>query len=187
MTLTLKNSYSRSIEAFQPLDPQRRTVTMYTCGPTVYSHAHIGNFRSFLIADLLRRVLCRRGFAVRQVMNITDVGHMTEDHLADAEGEDKLAKAARELGQDPLMVARHFERGFVEDARQLRLASYQDPDASDAGLHPRATEHIPEMLAMIQRLIERGYAYCDSSGQVYFEVERFSDYGRLSGKSTTST
>ena len=85
--MNLRNTYSRSLEAFVPLDPRR--VTMYTCGPTVYSFAHIGNFRSFLFADVLRRVLERRGYAVQQVMNITDVGHMTEDHLADATGERK--------------------------------------------------------------------------------------------------
>jgi cysteinyl-tRNA synthetase len=182
MPLVLKNSYSKALEVFAPLDPAGRRVTLYTCGPTVYSHAHIGNFRSFLLADLLRRVLIRRGFVVRQVMNITDVGHMTEDHLADASGEDKLAKAARELGQDPALVARHFERAFVEDAKRLRLSIYQGQEADAADLHPRATEHIPEMLAMIQQLLDRGYAYCDLAGQVYFRVARFAEYGRLSGK-----
>ena len=97
--LKLKNSYTRQLEVFEPLMLGR--VTMYSCGPTVYSFAHIGNFRSFLFADVLRRVLERNGYEVKHVMNITDVGHMTEDHLADAEGEDKLAKAARELGSDP--------------------------------------------------------------------------------------
>ena len=91
-------------------------MLLYSCGPTVYSYAHIGNFRSFLLPDLLRRVLQRRGHQVRHVMNITDVGHMTQDHLADASGEDKLSKAARELGWDPYKVARHFEAAFVEDA-----------------------------------------------------------------------
>ena len=103
--LRLSNTYSKQIEAFRPLDPTGKSVTMYSCGPTVYSFAHIGNFRSFLFADLLRRVLERRGYTVRHVMNITDVGHMTQDHLADATGEDKLAKAARELGWDPYRVA----------------------------------------------------------------------------------
>ncbi len=178
--MKLRNTYSRSVEEFVPLDP--RQVTMYTCGPTVYSFAHIGNFRSFLFADVLRRVLERRGYAVRQVMNITDVGHMTEDHLADATGEDKLAKAARELGTDPFAVAAHFEREFVRDATSLRLRIYQEPDASDRALHPRATEYIPQMLAMVKRLVERGFAYVDPSGQVYFEIATFPGYGALSGK-----
>jgi len=155
---------------------------MYTCGPTVYSFAHIGNFRSFLFADVLRRVLERRGYVVHQVMNITDVGHMTEDHLADATGEDKLAKAARELGTDPFAVAAHFESEFVRDATSLRLRIYQESEASNRALHPRATEYVPQMLEMVKRLVERGFAYLDASGQVYFEIGKFPAYGALSGK-----
>ncbi len=180
--LRLKNTYSKALEPFAPLDPAGRAVTMYTCGPTVYSYAHIGNFRSFLLGDLLRRVLERRGYAVRQVMNITDVGHLTEDHLADAAGEDKLARAAREIGKDPYEIAAHFERAFAEDARALGLRVYQGADAEDPALHPRATQHVPEMLAMIQALLDRGYAYLDGRGQAYFEVAKFPEYGRLSGK-----
>src|SRR6185436_14679630 len=112
----LSNTYSKSLEAFEPLGAP---VRLYSCGPTVYSFAHIGNFRTFLMADLLRRVLERTGLRVRHVMNITDVGHMTQDHLADAHGEDKLAKAARELGWDPYQVAQHFLTAFVADARAL--------------------------------------------------------------------
>ncbi len=181
-TLHLKNSLTKAVEPFTPLDPEGKNVTIYSCGPTVYSYAHIGNFRSFLMADLLRRVLETQGYTVRHVMNITDVGHMTVDHLADAEGEDKLAKAARELGQDPYQVAAHFERAFVADAKTLRLKNYVGAEGNDPTLHPRATDHVPEMLAMIQVLIERGYAYVDSHGQVYFEVAKFPDYGLLSGK-----
>ena len=180
--LVLRNTLTKSLEPFVPLDPSGKTVLLYSCGPTVYSYAHIGNFRSFLLPDLLRRVLQRRGFEVRHVMNITDVGHMTQDHLADAEGEDKLSKAARELGWDPFKVARHFEAAFVEDAKTLRLCNYQGPGAHDDKLHPRATSYVPEMLALIQRLLEKGYAYCDPRGQVYFEIARFPEYGQLSGK-----
>ena len=120
MGLRLKNTYSKRVETFVARDAAR-PVTIYTCGPTVYSHSHIGNFRSFLMADVLRRVLERRGHRVRHVMNITDVGHLTEDHVADPTGEDKLAKAGRALGWDPYRVARHFESSFVEDARALRI------------------------------------------------------------------
>ena len=180
--LVLKNSYSKSVETFTPLDPSGKRVLIYSCGPTVYSFAHIGNFRSFLFADVLRRVLERRGHAVRHVMNITDVGHMTQDHLADASGEDKLSKAARELGSDPYTVAMHFERAFVADAKTLRLKNYLGAEADEPALHPRATRHVPEMLAMIQRLVERGFAYVVPSGEVYFEVAKFPDYGKLSGK-----
>ncbi|MFT3771280.1 MAG: hypothetical protein QM820_38180 [Minicystis sp.] len=127
-------------------------------------------------------MLERRGYRVRHVMNITDVGHMTQDHLADATGEDKLAKAARELGQDPYEVAAHFERAFIEDARTLKLKNQLGSEGDDRTLHPRATDYVPEMLAMIQTLIERGYAYVDGAGQVYFEVAKFPEYGALSGK-----
>ncbi|MFO0757095.1 MAG: cysteine--tRNA ligase [Byssovorax sp.] len=181
-TLRLKNTLTKAVEAFVPLDPDGKKVTLYSCGPTVYSHAHIGNFRSFLMGDLLRRVLERRGYEVRHVMNITDVGHMTQDHLADATGEDKLAKAARELGTDPFQVAAHFERLFVEDAKKLGLKIYKGAEADDRSRHPRATEHVAEMLAMIDRLIQRGYAYVDGQGQAYFEVSKFPAYGALSGK-----
>src|SRR6185436_8352232 len=142
----LTNTYSKTLEAFEPLGAP---VRLYSCGPTVYSFAHIGNFRTFLMADLLRRVLDRAGFAVRHVMNITDVGHMTEDHLADAGGEDKLSKAARELGWDPFGVARHFEAAFVADARALRLSNYQGAAAAEPALHPQATRYVPEMLEAI--------------------------------------
>ena len=180
--LRLSNTYSKQIEAFRPLDPTGKSVTMYSCGPTVYSFAHIGNFRSFLFADLLRRVLERRGYTVRHVMNITDVGHMTQDHLADATGEDKLAKAARELGWDPYRVAEHFMAAFIGDAKHLRMRNYAGADADDAALHPRATAFIPEMLLMIQQLLDRGHAYTDGRGQVYFSIATFAEYGHLSGK-----
>jgi cysteinyl-tRNA synthetase len=179
--LTLKNTYTRTLEPFAPL-AATGPVTVYSCGPTVYSFAHIGNFRSFLFADVLCRVLRQHGYTVRQVMNITDVGHMTVDHVADATGEDKLSKAARELGTDPYQVARHFERAFVEDASALRMQIYQGAAAGDPALHPRATAHVAEMLVLIQHLLDRGFAYVDSSGQVYFSVDRFPEYGRLSGK-----
>lgn len=180
--LKLKNSYTRSVEMFQPLDPKGERVTMYTCGPTVYSYAHIGNFRSFLMSDLLRRVLERNGYQVRHVMNITDVGHLTEDDVADAQGEDKLQKAAREMGWDPYKLARHYEDAFVEDAISLRMKNYSGGEAGTPELHPRAASHVPEMLEAIQKLIENEFAYIDDSGQVYFDIAKFPDYGKLSGK-----
>jgi cysteinyl-tRNA synthetase len=179
--LELKNTWSKQMERFAPLRSDG-TVTLYSCGPTVYSFAHIGNFRSFLFSDVLRRVLEQHGYAVRHVMNVTDVGHMTQDHLADAEGEDKLSKAARELGTDPSAVAAHFERAFVDDAVALRMKSFSGAEKDDPALHPRATHHVAEMLVMIQALIERDYAYVDPIGQVYFSVEKFPEYGNLSGK-----
>lgn len=178
--LKLKNTWTGEMEVFQPLNGN--TVTMYSCGPTVYSFAHIGNFRSFLMSDILRRTLELNGYEVRHVMNITDVGHMTVDDVADAEGEDKMGKTARELGWDPWRVAKHFEDAFVEDAKALRLKLYQGEEADDPELHPRAARHVAEMLAMIQKLIERQFAYVDSQGQVYFDIQKFPEYGELSGK-----
>src|SRR5947207_11500860 len=131
--LRLTNTYSKTVEAFRPLR-EGAPLLLYSCGPTVYSFAHIGNFRTFLLADLLRRVLERGGHRVRHVMNITDVGHMTQDHLADAHGEDKLAKAARELGWDPYQVAEHFLRAFVADARAMRFRNYAGAEGQDAAL-----------------------------------------------------
>jgi cysteinyl-tRNA synthetase len=182
MALPLRwtNTYSKTVEEFAPLD--HPPVRLYSCGPTVYSFAHIGNFRTFLLGDLTRRVLERNGYQVRHVMNITDVGHMTQDHLADAEGEDKLSKAARELGWDPYRVAEHFMAAFAADAQALRLKNYTGAEAALPELHPRATEHVPEMLAMIQQLLERGHAYTDSAGQVYYSIASFPEYGQLSGK-----
>jgi cysteinyl-tRNA synthetase len=179
--LRLTNTLSKTVEEFAPLTPGG-VVRLYSCGPTVYSFAHIGNFRSFLVADVLRRVLERSGYQVRQVMNVTDVGHMTQDHLADAHGEDKLAKAARELGWDPYRVAEHFLAAFMVDARALRLRSYSDAEGNAAELHPRATRFVPEMLQLIQQLVERGHAYVDSQGQVYYSIVSFPEYGQLSGK-----
>ncbi|MCU0726515.1 MAG: cysteine--tRNA ligase [Planctomycetes bacterium] len=169
MGIRLYNSLSNSKEDFTPLVPGR--VTMYNCGPTVYDYAHIGNFRSFLLADLLRRTFEARGFSVRQVMNITDVGHMTVDDLRDT-GEDKMAVAARRLGMDPLEVARFYEQAFFTDIETLNFRK--------ASAYPRATESIPGMIALIEQLVAKGHAYA-IGGNVYFDLSTFPAYGRLSG------
>lgn len=185
------NSLTRQQEVFSPIEPGR--VFMYNCGPTVYDYAHIGNFRAFLFADVLRRSLELFGYEVTQVMNITDVGHMTDDQRADGGGQDKMALAAERLKSskkqgtadvedpnDPFQVARFFERAFVEDARLLRL---KIADA-EQGYRPRATEHVERsMIPMIERLVEKGHAYVAEDGAVYFGVESFPAYGRLSGNS----
>ena len=173
MTFRLYDSRSRKQVPFEPLQPQR--VTLYHCGPTVYSTAHIGNFRSFLFADTLRRYLEYRGYAVHQVMNITDVGHLTEDDRADSRGEDKLQKTAEALGWNPYRVARHFEAAFHSDREALGILPAHE--------YPRATEHIPEMLAQIQMLLDRGHAYIpEGSGEVYYDISSYPQYGQLSGK-----
>jgi len=172
MSLSLFNSLTRRIDPFEPLDPPR--VRIYNCGPTVYSHAHIGNFASFIMADLLRRYLEYSGYQVTQVMNITDVGHMTDDEIADGGGEDKLEKKARQERKDPWQIARQYEEAFQRDREILNVLP--------AHHFPRATEHIPEMIALIEELLRKGLAY-EAGDQVYFEISRFPRYGILSGNS----
>lgn len=213
MPLHLYNTLARRVEPFRPGNPGE--VTFYSCGPTVYDDAHIGNFRAFLAADLLRRwiesPLCElegdtrpereraRGRRVVHVMNITDVGHMTEDDRADGGGEDKMEAAARRLEamragakksgtahaaadldpHDPYAIAGYYAERFMEDARKLGLKVAIEAE-KDPSLMPRATEHVRGMIAMIERLIERGFAY-RAGEAVYFDVQRFSGYGALSG------
>ncbi len=170
MPIRLHNTLSRRLEELRPVTPGR--VTMYHCGPTVYSSPHIGNFRSFLFADVLRRFVEDQGFAVEQVMNVTDVGHMTQDD--EDRGEDKLEAAARKLGRDPWAIARHYEDEFhrCQQALHVRLPQHM----------PRATDFIAQMGAIIGDLLQKGVAYQVPSGNVYYAIERFPAYGRLSGK-----
>lgn len=178
-------------------------VRMYTCGPTVYDFAHIGNFRAFLFADVLRRYLEFRGATVRQVMNMTDVGHMSDDTHADAGGEDKMAIAQRKLREnkkqgkieaggvenpdDPFQVADYFVRAFLDDAQALGLAVVAQRNASAPAdqekIMPRPTHWIPQFIKMIERLIAAGHAYVGADGVVYYDVHSFPEYGRLSGNS----
>ena len=146
---------------------------MYSCGPTVYSHPHIGNFRSFIAADILRRYLEYQGYEVKQVMNITDVGHMTtDDAVGGGAGEDKIQAAARREKKTPWEIARFYEQEFLELSRLLNL--------KPAFVYPRATEHIPEMIDLIKKLIERNFAY-EVNGNVYYDIVKFKNYGQLSG------
>ena len=193
MTIRFHNTLTRRLEEFTPAEPGR--VSMYTCGPTVYDFAHIGNFRTFLAADVVRRFLEVEGFAVDHVMNITDVGHMVDDAAADGTGEDKMAVAGRRLKEakksgsvaegavgdpdDPYQVAAYYADAFIQDGRRLGLGVCFD--AEDR--MPRATGSIPGMIAMIERLIEREHAYVGADGVVYYSVESFPAYGRLSGNS----
>ncbi len=167
--LKLYNSLTRSLEEFKPL--RGKTVTMYNCGPTVYDYAHIGNLRTYLFADVLRRWLENSGYKVKQVRNITDVGHMLHD--ADV-GEDKLEAAARKESLDPIAIARKYEKIFFEDISKLNLLP--------AWKNPRASEHVTQMIAMISRLLKKGIAY-RSDGDVYYDIAKFPAYGSLSGNS----
>jgi cysteinyl-tRNA synthetase len=161
------NTYSKQIEPFEPVEPGK--VKLYSCGPTVYSHPHIGNFRSFLMADLLKRFLEFKGFCVNHIMNITDVGHLLDD--AD-DGADKLEEAARKEKKDPLEIAKFYIDSFNTASEMLNI--------KPAESYPRATEHIDEMIEMVQSLIDKGHAYVVDHN-VYYDVTTFKNYGKLSG------
>jgi cysteinyl-tRNA synthetase len=169
MPIRLYNSLTRSLVALQPRTPG--VVTMYHCGPTVYSSPHIGNFRSFLFADVLRRFVEDQGLRVQQVMNVTDVGHLTLDDVEG--GEDKMEAASRKTGLTAWDLAKKYEAEFHECQRLLhvRLPHHM----------PRATDFIAPMGAIIDDLLQKGVAY-QVNGNVYFEVAKFPAYGRLSGK-----
>ncbi len=201
------NTLSHSLAEFIPrtpgpdsADPLRGAVIrMYSCGPTVYDYAHIGNFRAFLFADVLRRYLEFRHARVQQVMNMTDVGHMTDDAVADGAGQDKLQLAVEKMKvtkksgralvadpNDPLQVADFFAEVFLADARALGLAVAADYDrAADAtareAVMPRPTRHIADFISLIQRLLANGHAYVATDGVVYYDVGSFGAYGKLSG------
>ena len=164
--LVLYDNYTRSLREFAPLQPDA-PVGLYTCGPTVYDYQHIGNYRTFLFEDLLKRVLRWNGYRVRHVMNVTDVGHLTSD--ADT-GEDKMEKGARRTGMSAWDIAALYTRTFEDDLRALNILP---PDVL-----PRATDHIPEQIAFIADLEQRGYTYRTSDG-VYFDTSRQADYGYL--------
>lgn len=166
--LKLFNTLTGKKEPFQPLSPGLAKI--YTCGPTVYRFPHLGNLRIYLMADWLRRVLEYFGYRTLHVKNITDIGHMRQEMLE--RGEDKVIAAARAAGKTPLEIAQYYTEAFFLDERKLNILPSHH--------YPRATEHIREMVAIIEKLVEKGYAY-QSGGNIYFDVKRFSDYGHLSG------
>ena len=166
--LKLYNTYSKKLEEFKSIEEGK--VRMYNCGPTVYDYVHIGNFRTYLMADFLRRTFEYLGYEVKQVKNITDVGHLTQDDI-DA-GEDKMLKAARREKKSPGDIAKFYEKAFHQDEKKLNILS--------AHVFPKATEYIDKMIEIIKVLIEKEYAY-EASGNVFYDVEKFKNYGKLSG------
>ncbi len=165
--LTLYNSLARTLQLFQPLDPARG-VRVYSCGPTVYNYAHIGNLRAYVFTDTLSRVLRWKGYALTHVINITDVGHLTSD--ADA-GDDKMEAAARARSSSIWDVAAHYTAAFKQNLRDLNIA---DPTRWSV-----ATDHIAEMIAFAERIADR-HCYLLDSG-LYFDTATVPDYGALSG------
>jgi cysteinyl-tRNA synthetase len=165
MTLHLYDTYSRNLREFTPLQPP--VVGLYTCGPTVYDYAHIGNLRTYVFEDTLRRVLEFNGYQVKHVANITDVGHLTSD--ADL-GEDKMEAGSRRTGKSAWEIAELYTQAFKDDLRQLNVL--------EPTIWCRATEHIPEQIAFIQCIEAKGFTYRTSDG-IYFDTSRLTDYGHL--------
>ncbi|HUM67716.1 MAG TPA: cysteine--tRNA ligase [Chloroflexota bacterium] len=165
MTLHLYDTYTRSLREFVPLNPPN--VGLYACGLTVYDYAHIGNLRTYIFEDILRRVLEFNGYTVTHVQNITDVGHLVSD--ADT-GEDKMEKGSQRTGKTAWEIAALYTQVFQEDLRQLNIL--------EPSIWCKATDHIPEQIALIQCIEAKGYTYRTSDG-IYFDTSRLADYGRL--------
>ncbi len=168
MALIIYNTRTRQKEEFKPI--HEGFVGMYVCGPTVYSHSHIGHAKSYISFDIIVRYLHYLGYKVLYIQNITDVGHLTDD--AD-EGEDKIAKQARLDRVHPMQIAEMITRSYFEDMDALGIVR---PDIS-----PRASGHIIEQIEIIKRLISKGFAY-EVNGSVYYDVQKFKNYGKLSGR-----
>ncbi|KKU94302.1 MAG: Cysteine-tRNA ligase [Candidatus Jorgensenbacteria bacterium GW2011_GWA1_48_13] len=167
--MKLYNSLSRKKESLKPL--HKSWVGLYTCGPTVYNYAHIGNLRTYIFEDVLEKTLQWNGYNVKRVMNITDVGHLTGD--ADT-GNDKVEERARTEKKTPAQIAAFYTRAFLDDVEKLNIK--RPPILAPA------TKHIKEMQALIKELFKRGYAY-ETPQAVYFDVTKFKNYGKLSGQS----
>ena len=166
MELKFYNTLSKTKEVFEPINKQE--VKIYSCGPTVYKNATIGNMRTNIFQDVLRRVLRYNGYTLKHAMNITDVGHLVSDG---DEGEDKMLKSAREEKKTPMQIAEHYTQLFFEDLKDLHI---ETPE-----IVCKATDHIKEMLAYVQKLMENGYAY-ETSTAIYFDVSKLDKYPILS-------
>ena len=167
MDIYFYNTLTKKKELFIPIEKGK--VRMYSCGPTVYKDATIGNMRTNLFQDTLRRVLRYNGYELKHAMNITDVGHLVSDG---DEGEDKMLKSAREEHKTPLQIAEYYTKLFFKDLERLNI---ETPE-----IVCKATDHIKEMLELVQKIMERGYAY-ETSTAIYFDVSKLDEYGILSG------
>ncbi len=166
--LKFYNTLIKKIEEFKPRDPN--LVTLYCCGPTVYDYAHIGNFRTYTMTDLLVRTLRYLDYKVKYVMNVTDVGHLVSDSDT---GEDKMEKGARREGRTAWDIAKFYTDAFLVDSKRLNLL---EPD-----VRPKPTEHIAEQIAIVEKLLKNGFAYKIDDG-IYFDTSKFPSYGQLTGQ-----
>lgn len=164
----LYNTLTKQLEEFQPRDPNM--VKMYTCGPTVYHYAHIGNLRTYIFEDVLEKSLHYLGYPVKRVMNITDVGHLSSDSDT---GEDKMVAGAKRENITVMELADHYTKAFFRDMEELNIKT--------PGIIEKATECVPDYIKMIEKLLEEGYAY-QAGGNVYFDVTKAKDYYQLSGR-----
>jgi len=170
-TVRLYNTLSRQKEELRP--PEQGAIRIYSCGPTVYRYVHIGNLRTFMLPDLLRRSLEYLGYQTEQVMNITDVGHLTDDTFD--RGEDKMLVSARLESKSPEEIAAYYTKAFMDDAALVNIRP--------ADHNPRATQYIPQMIQIIEALVAKGHAY-EVDGTVYYDIASFPAYGRLSRNRT---
>ncbi|MBD3245109.1 MAG: cysteine--tRNA ligase [Candidatus Moranbacteria bacterium] len=170
MPIKLYNTLTNKKEIFKPIEKGK--VKMYSCGPTVYDYASIGNMWSYLTADILRRTLEYFGFEIRQIKNITDVGHFSDDEQLSVSGQDKMEKAAKREKKTPLELAEYYLNFFLIDEKKLNI--------KPPHFQPRPTQEIPQIIKIIQELEKKGYCYQTDDG-VYFSVKKFKDYGKLSG------
>ena len=173
--MRLYNTLGRQVQDFTPLKPD--VVSLYTCGPTVYDYAQIGNLRAYVFTDTLRRALALAGYQVKHVMNITDVGHLISD---DDEGEDKLEKGAFREHKTVWEVADMYIQAFLEDTKQLNILPPNNYHGAH-GVYARATDFIPQQLNLINILVDRGFAY-QTQQAIYFDVAKLDDYGKLTGQ-----
>src|SRR3989338_1743942 len=156
MTLKLYNTLTRRKEVFKPL--KGKVVGIYSCGPTVYGFAHIGNFRAYIFSDLLRRYLKYKGYKVKQVMNLTDV-------------DDKTIKGSRNRGIPLAEYTLKYKQAFFENIKTLNIGQVE--------VYPEATKHIREMVGLVKKLLKKGYAYQSGDGSIYYDISKFADYGKL--------
>jgi cysteinyl-tRNA synthetase len=164
--MKLYNTLTRQKEKFIPINKDE--VRIYSCGPTVYQYAHIGNLRTYVFMDILRRVLKYNGYKLKHVMNITDVGHLVSD--AD-DGEDKMMKTAKAANKSPWEIAEYYTKVFMNDIAELNIGTPE--------IIAKATDHIDDMIDFVEKLVEKGYGYETSDG-IYFDVMKFKGYGKLS-------
>ena len=167
MDIYFYNTLTKKKEKFEPID--EKEVRIYSCGPTVYKDATIGNMRTNIFQDVLRRVLKYNGYIIKHAMNITDVGHLVSD--AD-EGEDKMIKSAKEMHKSPLEIAKYYTELFFEDLKKLNI---ETPE-----IICKATDHIPDMIKYVEKLLKNGYAY-ETDTAIYFDISKLDKYGILSG------